>query len=388
MPNLLNYTLRMKRHVIVWIVIVIASLILGVITNASINAAENDLALKITSVETPKAHVTSSGGERGAAIARLDNDKYLLGGGKEGFALYLYDAEEKSEKFLGRAANSNQRLDDSRFAITDIGVLSQTETTADVVVSFPKYDRKRDCVSLVLGSYQIDLDKKAAVKSNGIWFTSKPCVPVGAVQHAAGRIEVIDKSTVYLTLGDLGFSRINNVKVRGDLGSVFKVSKSKVEKVSFGHRNQQGIALIGNDLYASEHGPRGGDELNLISKGKDYGWPAVTYGEPYSAGDYVKPRATGSHDGFVRPLKYWVPSVAPTELVVLPTSGGWGKWSSQLVMGTLREEVLIFIELKDRKTVGQVLNIDVGERIRDLDISSAGQIVATTDSGKLLFIEN
>ena len=378
----------MKRHVILWIVIVIASLILGVITNASINAAESDLALKITSSETPKSHVTSSGGERGAAIARLDNDKYLLGGGKQGFALYLYDVKDSSERLLGLVATANQRLDDSRFAITDIGVLSQTETTADVVVSFPKFDRKRDCVSLVLGSYQIDLDKKVAVKSNGIWFTSKPCVPVGAVQHAAGRIEVINKSTAYLTLGDLGFSRINNVKVRGDLGSVFKVSKSKVEKVSFGHRNQQGIALIGNDLYASEHGPRGGDELNLISKGKDYGWPAVTYGEPYSAGDYVKPRATGSHDGFVKPLKYWVPSVAPTELVVLPTSGGWGKWSSQLVMGTLREEVLIFIELKDRKTVGQVLNIDVGDRIRDLEISSSGQIVATTDSGKLLFIEN
>jgi aldose sugar dehydrogenase len=378
----------MKRHVILWVAIVIASLILGVITNARISAAENELQLNITSVETPKSHVTSSGGERGAAIARLDNDKYLLGGGKQGFALYLYDAKNNSERFLGLAAKTNQRLDDSRFAITDIGVLSQTETTADVVVSFPRYDRKRQCVSLVLGSYQINLDKKAAITPSGIWFTSKPCVPISAVQHAAGRIEVIDKSTVYLTLGDLGFSRINNVSVRGDLGSVFKVSKSKVEKISFGHRNQQGIVLIGNDLYASEHGPRGGDELNLISKGKDYGWPAVTYGEPYSAGDYVKPRATGSHDGFVKPLKYWVPSVAPTELVVLPAASGWGKWSSQLVMGTLREEALIFIELKDRKTVGQVLNIDVGERIRDLEISEAGQIVATTDSGKLLFIEN
>jgi len=378
----------MKRHVILWVAIVIASLVLGVITNARISAAENELQLKITSVEIPKSHVISSGGERGAAIARLANDKYLLGGGKQGFALYLYDAKNNSERFLGLAAKTNQRLDDSRFAITDIGVLSQTETTADVVVSFPKYDRKRQCVSLVLGSYQINLDRKAAITPSGIWFTSKPCVPISAVQHAAGRIEVIDKSAVYLTLGDLGFSRINNVSVRGDLGSVFKISKSKVEKVSFGHRNQQGIALIGDDLYASEHGPRGGDELNLISKGKDYGWPAVTYGEPYSAGDYVKPRATGRHDGFAKPLKYWVPSVAPTELLVLPAANDWGKWSSQLVMGTLREEALIFIELKDRKSVGQVLNIDVGERIRDLDISEGGQIVATTDSGKLLFIGN
>lgn len=386
--NLLKYTLGMKRHVILWIVIVIASLILGAITSASIDAAENVLQLKITSFETPNAHVKSSSGERGAAIARLDNDKYLLGGGKQGFELYLYDAKENSERFLGLAAKTNQRLDDSRFAITDIGVLSQTETTADVVVSFPKYDRKRQCVSLILASYLIDLTKQIAIAPKGIWFTSKPCVPISAVQHAAGRIEVIDKSTVYLTLGDLGFNKIASVKARGDLGSVFKVSKSKVEKVSSGHRNQQGIALIGNDLYASEHGPRGGDELNLISEGKDYGWPAVTYGEPYSTGDYVKPRVTGSHDGFVRPLKYWVPSVAPTELVVLPALKDWGKWSSQLVMGTLREEALIFIELKDRGTVGQVLNIDVGERIRDLEISKEGQIVATTDSGKILFIEN
>ncbi len=378
----------MKRHVIVWVGIIIASLILGAITSARIDAAEDDLQLKITSVETPKAHVTSSGGERGAAIARLDNDKYLLGGGKQGFALYLYDAKAKSEKFLGRVANVNQRQDDSRFAITDIGILSQSGNLVDVVVSFPRYDRKSECVSLVLGSYRIDLDKRAAVKPEGIWFTSKPCVPVRAVQHAAGRIEVIDKSSVYLTLGDLGFTKISSVKARGDLGSVFKVSSSKVEKISSGHRNQQGIALIGSDLYASEHGPRGGDELNLISKGKDYGWPAVTYGEPYSAGDYVKPTKTGSHDGYVKPLKYWVPSVAPTELVLLPEGNGWGNWSSQLVMGTLIETSLIFIELRDRRTVGQVLKVDVGERIRDLEISSAGQIVATTDSGKILFIEN
>ena len=134
----------MKRHVIVWVGIIIASLILGAITSARIDAAEDDLQLKITSVETPKAHVTSSGGERGAAIARLDNDKYLLGGGKEGFALYLYDTKAKSEKFLGRVANVNQRQDDSRFAITDIGVLSQSGNLVDVVVSFPSYDRKSE----------------------------------------------------------------------------------------------------------------------------------------------------------------------------------------------------------------------------------------------------
>ena len=102
----------------------------------------------------------------------------------------------------------------------------------------------------------------------------------------------------------------------------------------------------------------------------------------------MKPIATGSHEGFTKPLKYWVPSVAPTELVVLPEVEAWGEWSSQIVMGTLREEALIFIELIDRTTVGQVVSTDVGERIRDLEISDSGQIIATTDSGKLLIISS
>jgi glucose/arabinose dehydrogenase len=207
---------------------------------------------------------------------------------------------------------------------------------------------------------------------------------VSAVQHAAGRIEVIDKSNVYMTVGDLGFTKIDQVSTRQDLGSLFKINKTKVEKISQGHRNQQGILLVGNDLYTSEHGPRGGDELNLINRGQDYGWPAVSFGQPYSSGDYVKPGVTGSHEGFTKPLTYWVPSVAPTELVQLPKS--WGAWSSQIVMGTLREESLIFIQLTNRTTVGQITEVNVGERIRDLEISKDGHMIATTDSGKLLVI--
>jgi glucose/arabinose dehydrogenase len=361
-------------------------MVLAVITTVSSEANQDYVKLDIESFDTPGSHVVSSGCERGAAIARLADGRFFLGGGRGGFGLYLYNLADNSERLLGRVADKSERQDDSRFAITDIGVLSQNGDRATVVISYPRYDSGRDCVSVVLASYQVNFGEKPSVKRWRTWFASKPCVPVGAIQHAAGRIEVIDKSTVYLTVGDLGFEKIDQVKVRGDLGSLFKLTSSKVEKISRGHRNQQGIALIGNDLYTSEHGPRGGDELNLIVKGKDYGWPAVTYGEPYTSGDYVKPAVTGSHEGFPEPLRSWVPSVAPTELIHLPAGPAWGKWASQIVMGTLREEALIFIELRDRDTVGQVVKVGVGERIRDLELSLDGAIVATTDSGKLLGI--
>ena len=376
----------MKRQLYIWVAILVASMVLAVITTVSSEANQDYVKLDIQSFDTPGSHVVSSGGERGAAIARLADGRFLLGGGRGGFGLYLYDLADNSERLLGRVADKSERQDDSRFAITDIGVLSQNGDRATVVISYPRYDSGRDCVSVVLASYQVNFGEKPSVKRWRTWFASKPCVPVGAIQHAAGRIEVIDKSTVYLTVGDLGFEKIDQVKVRGDLGSLFKLTSSKVEKISRGHRNQQGIALIGNDLYTSEHGPRGGDELNLIVKGRNYGWPQVTYGEPYSSGDYVKPEVTGSHEGFAKPMRFWVPSVAPTELIQLPDGPAWGKWASQLVMGTLREESLIFVELRDRDTVGQVVKVGVGERIRDLELSLDGAIVATTDSGKLLVI--
>ncbi len=375
----------MRRQVITWSVILIAAFILGLFIDFSTASASTKPTLTITSVETPKSHVRTSSGDRGAAIAQLADGRSLLGGGKDGFSLYLFDPVTQSETLLGRVDSTRKRLDDSRFAITDIAVLSETTNSASIVASYPTYDRSRQCVSVTLAAYQLNFATPSLQRTK-TWFTSKPCVPVSAVQHAAGRIEVIDKTSVYLTIGDLGFTKINQPKVRGDLGSIFKVSQKSVEKISQGHRNQQGIVLRAGDLYISEHGPRGGDELNLITKGQDYGWPAVTYGEPYSSGDYVRPKVTGSHEGFTKPLTNWVPSVAPTELIALPQGPLWGTWQSQLVMGTLREESLIFIQLRNRTTVGAIEKVNLGERIRDLDLAPDGKILATTDSGQLLAI--
>lgn len=341
--------------------------------------------LTITEVDTPQVKVLAPNGERGAALAVMADGRLLLGGGGNGSSLFIYDPVKKSTTLAGRAIKATERLNDSRFAITDIGILAESATRADLLISFPTYNRAKDCVSVHLYRYTLNLASKISLTRGKLWFKSNPCVPVSAVQHAAGRLAVIDKKSAYLTIGDLGYSEIDNVNRRGDLGSVFRVSATTREKISTGHRNQQGILLIGKDLYTSEHGPRGGDELNIIEKGVDYGWPAVTYGEPYSSGDYVRPKETGSHDGYRKPLTYWVPSVAPTELVQLSGSQ-WGSWAGQIVMGTLREESLIFIELLDPKKVGKLTTHPVNERIRDLEIGAQGEMIATTDSGKLLFI--
>jgi glucose/arabinose dehydrogenase len=364
---------------------VIALLSAALTFSALYPAQSTVLGLTISEVDTPQVKVLAPNGERGAALAVMADGRLLLGGGGNGSSLFIHDTVKKSTILAGRAIKATERLNDSRFAITDIGILAESATRADLLISFPTYNRAKDCVSVHLYRYTLNLASKPSLTRGKLWFKSNPCVPVSAVQHAAGRLAVIDKKSAYLTIGDLGYSEIDNVNRRGDLGSVFKVSATTREKISTGHRNQQGILLIGKDLYTSEHGPRGGDELNIIEKGVDYGWPAVTYGEQYSSGDYVRPKETGNHDGYRKPLTYWVPSVAPTELVQLNGSG-WGPWSGQIVMGTLRDESLIFIELLDAKRVGEITTQPVNERIRDLEIGAQGEMIATTDSGKLLFI--
>jgi glucose/arabinose dehydrogenase len=365
----------------------LATAVLMFISALPATAAElPELQLSIQSIETPTAQVRGSNGERGAALARLADGRLLLGGGSTGLTLFLYDLPTQKQTTIGRAGTAAERLNDSRFAITDIAVLTQTADTAQLLISYPRYNSARDCVSVVVYSYQANFGAQPGLKRGKLWFQSNPCVPVGAVQHAAGRLEVIDSKNAYLTIGDLGYAEIGDKTKRGTLGSVMKISANKVTQISSGHRNAQGIVLIGKDLYTSEHGPRGGDELNLIQQGIDYGWPIVTYGERYSFGDYVKPTNPGSHNGFRKPLSYWVPSVAPTELIQLPTASTWGEWSSSIVMGTLREESLIFIQMKNKRVVGQMQTVNVDERIRDLDLTKDGLIIATTDSGKLLLI--
>jgi len=361
--------------------ILIAALVLLLLSPASANSAVN---LDIKTIDI-SASATNGGSQRGAALAVLDDGSLLLGGGKSGGELFTYNIESKSLKKIATLISANRRNNDSRFAINDIGILTQSSSAVKLLVSYPRLGLERNCVEVVIE--QLDFNRLTQkVKRISNWLITKPCVPISAVQHTSGRFAVIDQSSAYVTIGDLGYPQISDRKKRGDLGSIFKVGAKGAVKVSQGHRNAQGILLFNNkDLLAVEHGPRGGDEINLIKQGADYGWPFVTYGQPYGSGDYVRPTRTGTHAGFIEPLTYWVPSIAPTELVQLPKDG-WGQWSNQLLLGTLKEQAVVFIKLDQKLAVVDQQIVDVGHRIRDLEVLPTGVAVATTDSGQLLLI--
>ncbi len=369
--------------------IFIAALVVATQVNAQVQTStinSRGLSLEVKSINLSQTQVLGDGSTRGAALAVLQNGDYLIGGGPQGNQIFTYQPVAQKLEAIGTVFSSNLRLNDARFGIVDLMPMTQNKDSATVLVSYPRLGSNRNCVQLQVDLVSLDFNSKT-LQNIETWFVSNPCVPIAAIQHASGRLARIDSNSAYLTVGDFGFSRINNREVSGDLSSIFKISKDNTEKISSGHRNAQGILLYRDKyLLASEHGPRGGDELNLIKPGLDYGWPFVTWGDPYSAGDYVIPGKTNSHDGFEKPMMYWVPSIAPTELIELPLNSDWKRWSGQILMGTLREQSLVRIYIdNDLRPIAQDF-IKVNERIRDLDITSSGVVIATTDSGKLLEI--
>jgi aldose sugar dehydrogenase len=353
-----------------------------------VNAADLDSSVSLTfaSKSISKA-ITEGGNTRGPALAVMKDDTILLGGGKSGGEIFTWNKQKSALRSLGTFIPANRRNVDSRFAINDIAILSESATSAKLLISYPRLSSNRSCVEIAVD--QLTYDRKSQrIKFVANWFISKPCVPISAVQHTAGRFAVINKNSAYVTIGDLGFSEIGNRSKRGDLGSIFKLSAKSAVRISQGHRNPQGIVLLENKtLLAAEHGPRGGDEINVINEGGDYGWPFVSYGQPYGSGDYVRPSITGSHTGYIEPIEYWVPSIAPTELVQLPKQG-WGDWGGALVLGTLREEILLFMKINENNEIIESVRVEMNERIRDLEVLSNGSLIATTDSGLLITVTN
>ena len=149
---------------------------------------------------------------------------------------------------------------------------------------------------------------------------------------------------------------------------------------SMGHRNIQAAAFDAQGrLWEVEHGARGGDELNLVTKGKNYGWPLVAYGIEYS-GQPI-PDAVTARSGFEQPVYYWDPVIAPSGAEFY-TGDAFPKWRGNLLVGSLKEKRLVRLTIEnDRVTGEEHLLVDRGQRVRDVRQGPDGALYIVTDQG-------
>jgi glucose/arabinose dehydrogenase len=163
-------------------------------------------------------------------------------------------------------------------------------------------------------------------------------------------------------------------------------TKALPEIWAYGLRSPEGLAFAPNgDLYEVEHGPRGGDELNLIRKGANYGWPVITHGIDYSG----RPVGDGSsaRPGMEQPVYYWSPSTAPSGLAFY--TGDSQAWKDSLFVGMLNGRMLSRLTLKDGKVVNEeAMLTDLKSRIRDVRVGPDGAVYVLTDSGGTAISDN
>jgi glucose/arabinose dehydrogenase len=217
--------------------------------------------------------------------------------------------------------------------------------------------------------------------------------------HYGGRILVDKTGNLLVTTGER-----SNLETRPQAqyltsanGKVLRITKdgkpapgnpvlgagAKPEIYSYGHRNVQNLAFhpVTGDIWTAEFGPMGGDELNLVKPGKDYGWPAITYGLEYSGakvGEGIQQK-----EGMEQPVYYWNPSISPSGMSFY--SGNMiSEWKNNLFIGALSGKHILRLVIKDNKVVGEErLLADQNQRFRSTMQGKDGALYAITDEGRL-----
>ncbi|MBC8211424.1 MAG: PQQ-dependent sugar dehydrogenase [Gammaproteobacteria bacterium] len=220
-------------------------------------------------------------------------------------------------------------------------------------------------------------------------------------QHFGSRIAFDDQGHVYFGVGDRG-ERPNAQNLQNHAGSILRLQRNGAlpadnpfigqadalpEIWSYGHRNPQGLVWDNTHqrLWEIEHGPRGGDEINLIEKGQNYGWPVISYGK-----EYWGPVAVGEgteRAGMQQPVKVYDPSIAPGSLLYY-SADAFPEWQGNLFAGALKLRHLNRITLNEKGAAiaEERLLQDLGERIRALAQSPEGWLYFSTDSGKIFVL--
>jgi glucose/arabinose dehydrogenase len=220
--------------------------------------------------------------------------------------------------------------------------------------------------------------------------------PLSNGNHFGCRIVQMPDNNLFLTLGEHFFTRNEAQNLGNHLGKIVRIRPDgsvppdnpfvgkpgvKPEIWSYGHRNPQGAAInpATGKFWEHEHGPRGGDEINIPEAGKNYGWPVIGFGIDYNG---AKIHESTSKPGMEQPIKYWVPSIAPSGMAfysgkLIPA------WRGNLFVGALAGQMLVRLEVNGDKVGNEERLLGgLGERIRDVREGPDGGLYLLTDNSK------
>jgi len=273
------------------------------------------------------------------------------------------------------------RLTTQTFVTYSMEYLSSKKILA---VAHDRFHSQSGKTQLAVSTIGID---DRSLEATGPWrtiFASEDVAAEGSNDGMGGRLAVDGRQTLYLTTGE----KIHRTpKGRSSsLGSIIAIDADteKARTLSVGHRNAQGLTITKTGaILATEHGPVGGDELNLIVEGSNYGWPETTLGTEYAEFGWTQSETTGSHGKYAMPVFAWLPSIAVSNLIEV--QGFSERWDGDLLVASLKGQSLFRLRLDG----GRVLYSEpiwIGQRIRDITQIKDGTIVLWSDDTQLHFI--
>lgn len=206
-------------------------------------------------------------------------------------------------------------------------------------------------------------------------------------QHFGSRLEFDNNGFLYFSIGDRGNRDINPQNIERDGGKIYRIHddgripvdnpfikdrNAKKAIYSYGHRNPQGMVKhpMTGKIWTHEHGPRGGDEINIVESGKNYGWPVISYGINYSGTKFTD---ITEKEGMEQPIHYWDPSIAPSGMEFI-TSDVYPNWKGNLLVGSLKFQYLNRCVIDNNKVVKEEKLIEGLGRVRSVKQGLDGYI--------------
>ncbi len=237
------------------------------------------------------------------------------------------------------------------------------------------------------------------------FFVTQPCLPpkergfVFEGNQTGGRMVVQDANHILFSTGDADFNGVYDDRILSqdpsvDYGKVLRIDlTTRIARMfALGFRNPQGLVILRNgEVWGTDHGPEGGDEINHIREGRNYGWPLATYGQEYRVRgprrDWALSSSPADHAGFERPAIALVPSIGISN-VIQPDPREFERWGDYLLVGSLYSGHKLLVVHLDEDRVASVEPIDVNNVYRDLIVLHDGRIAILTDRGDLIFLRN
>ena len=227
--------------------------------------------------------------------------------------------------------------------------------------------------------------KDNALVENHVLYKAGPNTRKGV--HFGSRIVFDDKGYLYFSIGDRGNRDENPQDITRDCGKIYRIhddgripndnpfvnnAGAKKAIYSYGHRNPQGMIKHPKTgkIWTHEHGPRGGDEINIIDSGKNYGWPVISYGINYSGTSFTE---ITEKEGMEQPLYYWVPSIAPSGMAMVD-SDKYPDWNGNLLVGSLKYQYLERLVLEKGNVTKREKVMEGRGRIRSVNQGPDGYI--------------